>query len=225
MVRSRVSAVLTFAGAIVLATAGAAQAAVPAAGSALKTEHRAVSYSVTWHFRSRAIHRCVTLRATGTVKYAETKMPNPHDPPPEIAFTSIKLTNPRLSATVYHYGKGRCGSRERLTKISIGQHWTGYSCSYNPTLSVSYPWGISVSAWPSCGDRRQAHYSTGYGRGSYYRQSNSGSPTRFGNDTIDYQASAPCYGITASTVAYVGSRSDSYGASNGSASRKVCLKK
>jgi hypothetical protein len=213
-------------------TSGIAQAAVQDSASsrvekAPKPVHAKVSYNVTWTFRSGILRRCIKLRARGTIHYTRQALPNPHDPPPEIKFSSIKLTNPVLTASVTHYAKHRCTTRATLSKISIAQHWTGYSCTYNPSLSVSAPWGVSFSAWPNCGNRRQAAYSQPYGRGSFYKQGNSGSPTRFGDNTINFQAPAPCFGVTASTVGHIGTHtSDSYGASNGrSSSRKVCLRK
>jgi hypothetical protein len=183
--------------------------------------------SRTWTFRSKKLHRCIKFRDKGTIHFTRQALPNPHDPPPEFKFTSIKLTDPLLTATVTHYTKShKCTTRATLSKLSMGQHWTGYSCSFNPSLSASFPWGVSIGGWPNCGNRRQARF-TGppFGRSSHYTQANSGSPTRFGNETINFQAAAPCYGVFVSAVGFINSHtSDSYGA-NGTHSGKVCLRK
>jgi hypothetical protein len=42
--------------------------------------------------------------------------------------------------------------------MEMGQDWTGYSCSFNPSISVSIRWVISVGFWPSCGNRTQAEH-------------------------------------------------------------------
>jgi len=55
------------------------------------------------------------------------------------------------------------------------QLWSGWSCSFNPSISASLPWGISVGGWPSCGNRNRARHGTSYGASSFYEQFNSGS--------------------------------------------------
>lgn len=185
-----------------------------------------ISYHNSWLFKSRPLRRCIAIRTHGTITYTAVGHPNPRNPPPTITFEKIKLTNPVVAASVTRLlSNGHCGSSARVSKLSLGQDWTGYSCSFNPSLSVSFPWGVSFAGWPTCGNRNQAGYMTTYGRGSSFRQSNSGSPTRFGDVTIDYQQSAPVYGVVGSVVAYVGTRSDSFDASNGASARKVGLKK
>jgi hypothetical protein len=220
------------AGALLITTAGAAQAATPASISKItagpKPVKKVAHYNVAWTFKSRILHRCITIRASGTIHYTRQGLPNPRTPPPEVKFYNIKLTNPLLTATVSRHPKGSstCTGKVTLSRISIGQHWTGFACNFNPSLTVSIPWGVSFSAWPNCGDRNQASYTTNYGKSSVYTQGNSGSPTKFGDITIFEDSHAPCYGVTASTVGHVGTHtSDSYGASNGSQSREVCLSK
>lgn len=188
--------------------------------------HMAIKYHNSWLFKSRSLRRCITIRTHGTITYTTVNHPNPRNPPPTITFERIKLANPVVTATVTRLSaRGRCGSRTTVSKLSLGQHWTGYACGFNPSISVSFPWGVSLGGWPNCGDRRQAGYTTSYGRGSFFEQSNSGSPTRFGDVTISFQQAAPSYGVVASVVAYVGTRSDSFGASNGASARKAGLRK
>jgi hypothetical protein len=184
-----------------------------------------VTYSENWIFRASTIPRCVKLNAYGAIYYKFVVV-NPARQ--VVEYEDIKLTNPTITAKVYRRSKGRCTARATLTKIKLGQYWTGYSCSYNPSLSVSVPWAVSFAAWPSCGNRNQAGYTTTYGKikpDRPYVQGNSGSPTIFGDATKFAGDSPPCYGVISSTVAYVGGSSDSYGASNGTTSKQVCLKK
>src|SRR6185312_780550 len=84
-------------------SSGIAQAASAAPQKAPKPVHTKVSYNLTWTFRSKKLHRCIKFRDKGTIHFTRQALPNPHDPPPEFKFTSIKLTNPLLTATVTHY--------------------------------------------------------------------------------------------------------------------------
>lgn len=227
---SGITVILAVAGSVILGTSAAAATASPGAHpgavTASRTHKLQVKYHNSWLFKSRPLRRCISLATHGTIKYTTVAHPNPRNPPPTMTFENIKLTDPVVTATVTYLKKnGHCGSRDTVSKISLGQHWTGYSCSFNPSLAVSFPWGVSVGGWPSCGSRRQASYSSNYGRSSFYKQSNSGSPTQFGNVTIDAGQPAPSYGVFASVVAYIGHKSDSFGASNGSGARKAGLKK
>lgn len=227
---SRILLTSAVAGAVIFGTSSIAGAAIPVplahASEPDTTYQMQIKYHNSWLFKSRPLSRCISLATHGTITYTAVTHPNPHDPPPTITFENIKLTDPVVTATVTYLRKsGSCGSRVSLSKVSLGQHWTGYSCSFNPSLSASFPWGVSIGGWPVCGSRNQASYSTGYGSGSFYKQSNSGSPARFGNVTISASQTAPSYGVFASVIAYVGSKSDSYGASNGSGAKKAGLTK
>src|SRR5262249_56321815 len=97
--------------------------------------------------------------------------------------TNQKLTAPKLTADVHTYGGGSCIGPSTVTKLSMTQYWTGYACSFNPSLSVSVPWGISFGGWPSCSDRNRAHHASSYGSGAAFTQNNTGSPTKFGSFT------------------------------------------
>lgn len=184
-----------------------------------------VKYKKTWTFKSASIARCVIFTASGNFTY-KVVISGGGAGSTEI-WENQKLNSPEIAAHVEVYKHGKCGAAAKLTKLKLGQHWTGYACSFNPSLSVSYPWGISVSGWPSCGNRSQATYDTTYGvRSTNYTQYNSGSPTAIGDyyDPEDVYP-PPCYGVFASAEAYVGSSSDSYGASNIAHSGEVCLSK
>jgi hypothetical protein len=228
--RIRALSVAAFASVILCVAQGSAGASgsAPSRGEpsrGLPTFKMKVSYSRSWIFKSHIVSRCVKLHAYGTIHYKVVLISPPRQ---LVEYEDIKLTSPTISAKVYHYSRGRCTSRAQLTKIKLGQFWTGFACSFNPSLSVSAPWGVSFGGWPSCGKRNKAGFTTVYGKikaDRTYVQGNSGSPTVFGNDTKSQADSPPCYGVISTTTAYVGGHSDSFGASNGTSSRKVCLKK
>ena len=202
--------------------AGAVALAVPAillASGVAQAATSSKSYKATWTFKAQPLGICVLFTATGKINYSVAQGPH------SAQWTNIKLTAPKLTAAIHAYSGGSCSGPGTVTKLSMGQFWTGYSCSFNPSLSVSAPWGASIGGWPSCGNRKRASLSTTYTTTSpTYTQNNTGSPTTFGNYTAAGPDPAhPCYGVFVSAVAFKGSTSDSFGATQGSSSRKVCL--
>jgi len=106
----------------------------------------------------------------------------------------------------------------------MGQFWTGYSCSFNPSLSASAPWGVSVGGWPSCGYRMQAGFTSNPdGPSAVFHQYNTGAQVSFGDHAGATKANDPCYGVFVSATADRGSNSESFGINSGSKSKKVCL--
>jgi len=86
----------------------------------------------------------VTFSVTGKISY--TAVQGPHS----ILWKEPAAQVAPLTAKVHAYNKGRCTGSAKLRKISMGQFWTGYSCSFNPSLSASAPWGVGIGGWPSC---------------------------------------------------------------------------
>ena len=175
------------------------------------------TYTATWTFKDGSVQRCVTYTVTGGIKY-DTQVEQPSG---AIEWTDQRLSpQPTLEASVHAYAGGRCGGAAKLYTISMGQHWSGYSCSFNPSVFFSAPWGIGVSFWPSCGDKSQVGYISDYGSSSSYTQYTSGAPpVAFGHyDGLPGQN--PCYGLYVSSQNYVSSHtSDIYQSS----SDKLCL--
>jgi hypothetical protein len=166
------------------------------------------TYTATWTFRDGSLQRCVTYTVTGSIKY-DTQV---QEPSGVIEWTNQRLSpQPTLGASVHSYGGGRCGGPAKLYTISMGQHWSGYSCDFSPSISFAAPWGIGVSFWPSCGDKSQVGYISDYGSSSSYTQYTSGvPPVTFGayESLID---EPPCYGLYVSSQNYLSSHtSDIY---------------
>jgi hypothetical protein len=189
--------------------------AATSTGGAPAAANKSVSFDKSWSFKSKAIGACVTFRVTGKIVYSTVASGRA---PGVVLWQNQQLKAPKLTANVRSYNGGSCIGPEALSKISMGQLWTGYSCSFNPSMSVSIPWGVSVGGWPSCGSRKRASHSSSYGPGGSYTQNNTGSPTKFGNFTGS-TSHVPCYGVYVSSTAYNGNTSDSFG----SAAREVCL--
>jgi hypothetical protein len=191
----------------VLAMSGTAQALT-----------RSQSFNVSWTFKSKKLGVCVTFSVSGKISY--TAVQGPHS----VLWKDQELKSPTLTTKVHAYNKGRCTGSAKLRKISMGQFWTGYSCSFNPSLSASAPWGVSIGGWPSCGNRKRAGFTSNPdGPSAVFHQYNTGARVSFANHTGATKANDPCYGVFVSATAYRGSDSESFGINSGSKSRKVCL--
>jgi hypothetical protein len=160
------------------------------------------TFTATWTFKDAPLRRCVTYTVTGSIKY-DTQV---WEPSGAIEWTNQRLSpQPTFGASVRAYAGGRCGAPAKLYSISMGQHWSGYSCSFSPSISFAAPWGIGVNFWPSCGDKSQVGYTSDYGSGSSYTQYTSGvPPVTFGGwGGLPHQE--PCYGLYVNSQNYVSS--------------------
>jgi hypothetical protein len=177
----------------------------------------AKAFTATWTFRDGSLRRCVTYTVTGGIKYDTQVL----EPSADIAWTNQRLSpQPTLEARVHAYDGGRCSGTAKLYTMSMGQHWSGYSCDFNPTIGFAAPWGIGVNFWPSCGDKSQVGYTSDYGSSSSYTQYTNGVPPV----TFGYYGGLlgqnPCYGLYVSSQNYVSSHtSDIYQSSID----KLCL--
>jgi hypothetical protein len=214
----------------VLAVGGAASAATPQSvasgnsGSARPdvSQNFKAAYKKTWTFKSKDIGVCVVFTATGTATYTVTFKPGRQFG--TYTWSNQELDDPSLVAVVYHYARGTCKGSAKATGMDMGQSWTGWACSYNPSLSISVPWALSFGFWPSCGQRDQVdrrHYYSG--TCSSYKMYNSGDKASFGNYTVEVlphnKPVPPCYGVYVGGTVYEGDSSDSYASS----AQELCL--
>ena len=221
-------------GLAMLATSGASAALSPHAtppqtpSSTIVLGHWKVNYSKEFTYKSHNLGVCVELTAVGQFTYTTTYTVNGRFA--YVSWIKQKINDPTLKVVTFNKS---CTSHLSVQRIDISQHWTGYSCDFNPSISVDVSvtgLSVSLSAWPSCGERDQAIYTTSYGSGWHHNQYNGGSPIGFG----DYEDQAtgvglvkppPCYGVYPSAVFYYKGNSDSYGAGKIHSSAKVCLNK
>ncbi|MGH3221357.1 MAG: hypothetical protein ACRDPY_22135 [Streptosporangiaceae bacterium] len=157
------------------------------------------AYTVTWTFKDGPQRRCVIYTVTGSIKYDTQVL----EPSGAIEWTNQRLSpQPTFEASVHAYDSGRCGGTAKLYMISMGQHWSGYSCSFNPSIFSSAPWRIGVSLWRGCGDKTQVGTTSEYGSGSSYAQhTRSARPVTFG-DYGGLPGQSPCYGLYVSSENY-----------------------
>jgi hypothetical protein len=205
-------------------TAGAAtghshQGAGPKAhrGAGPKVKHRK-NYKKSWTFKDKSQHRCVTYTVAGAVKYDTQQF----TPSGDIEWTDQRLSpQPTLRAIVHAYSKGSCTGPAVLYKMTVAQHWSGFSCGFDPAIGFSIPWGVSVSFWPSCGTKSQASFHSNFGANSSYVQYTNGvPPITFGAWADIPPTSGPCYGVYVSATTYI---SDNNSNSYRSSPFQICL--
>jgi hypothetical protein len=203
---------------ILVCTAAYALLPIGAASAEPRAATHTDTYSKLWVFGSSQFGVCMDFEVSGTITYDTSVsfikgIPDYH-------WTDVTLVKPVLTAKVYALKNGACSTTlvNKTTHMIMSQAWSGYGCSFNPSVSFGLPWAVGVGFWPSCGDRTRAVYSfDAIVTHDNYVENNSG------NQPLgDFDAgldTGPCYGVYIAAEAYVGSVSDS--ANSGSYS--VCL--
>jgi hypothetical protein len=185
---------------------------------AVSSRSESVSYARTMTFNSRPTGRCVTFTFTGTFKYtfsASSKSSN---------WTHQRLAHPELQAMVRKFAHGKCGASAKLSAVQLDQFVAGAKCGFNPAMTVTKPWRLTVADWAGCGNRRQAgNVSPKIRRSSSaYVLISPGTRVRFATFSEPGRpANPPCYAFQAAGTIYNGSISDSFS----DFSKKVCLSK
>ena len=170
---------------------------------------------------------CVKYTLDGKVTYTAVK--GPKDIGSSLRtywLKNIKLRAPRLRfwTVVYDSSTHSCTSRTaKFKKIGVRQLWAGYACAYNPTISVSVPWGVSLSAWPSCGNKKAANYGSTFSSGTSGTQLRSDTIIKFATYQYAQRTTDPttgaCYGGRAKFALQTGSIDSTKTSPRG----KVCL--
>jgi hypothetical protein len=219
-----VLAILMVGSMFVLANGPAAHAAVANGPRVVRTKTEKIKYDRYWVFKAHRQGVCVKLTVKGNITFKLTITLGEKNY--TYNWTDITLNDPNLFANIYKYDGGRCTGKAKVRDLDMGQYWAGYSCSFNPSITVAVPFGISVAGWPSCGQRTQAGYDPGrYGfSSSHYEQYNSGSPAAFQDFTKEGPiADPPCYGVFATAEIWQGTSNNSFGYNKGATSKKTCL--
>ena len=139
-------------------------------------------------------------------------------------WTNQTILDPVFKADVYLCVPQACVA-DTVSYLDMTQYWDGYACGFNPSFSLSVPWGISLSGWPTCGDRSLAArvLPIPYGYGHEDVENNSHYPVPIG-DYFGTTSSPPCYGVVISSTieepTHVGHSTDAFRSTN---RREVCL--
>lgn len=155
-----------------------------------------------------ALQTCVDYTITGELKYTAKRYgPTAIDRNVEWRLEDIRIVTPTLSAQTYRYDPGNhaCTTNaQRVDDIEFSERWAGYGCNWNPSISISAPFGVGVSFWPDCDDKKagiftghRATAGTGFSKGwddgrvEYPNQGLGLKPQGVGPDEPN------CYGVVA----------------------------
>lgn len=193
--------------ALLAASMTGAQAAKPT------TKANTDTYSSTGYIAFPENGECIKYTLDGKVTYTAVKGPKDAGSSLRTYYLkNIKLRAPRLRAQTLKYdtAKHACGTKAaKFKKLGVRQVFAGYACSYNPSISVSVPWGVSASAWPSCGNKKAASYGSSYSSGSSATQLRSDTVITFESYVYSQRSSnpksGPCYGGRAKFALQTGS--------------------
>jgi hypothetical protein len=214
---------------------GTAHAAGTCGGQSGYSHCKTYNKSWTWVDNS-PIQRCVVYNVQGWIGYNETESIYGQE-----QYKNITLIQPALYADVYalYYpipGVADCNFSKSasVTDLAMTQYWSGYDCSFSPTISVQYPWGFGVGGWPDCGNKARAWWSSSFGSGAHFDQFNTGDPTpdTFRNEYVTPpiggtpEPAGPCYGVYVTSTIKLHSGStwfqDSFSVSKSEA-QQVCV--
>lgn len=198
LLRRAVASVGTFALSTVLVAASAGVAAADSSGWKSNTD----TYSKTaWQY-VESKSACLKVTASGNIKYRAK-----HDwgllGGVTDAWTVDRITFSKLKvkAAMYKYDPGNhacTDSRLKVKKLQATGRLRGYSCSYNPSISVSAPWGVGVSFWPSCDDKKAAYLSEKLSNTSSVEVYDEDGRVKFPKQVVFNQGAKPgfrCYGF------------------------------
>lgn len=138
-------------------------------GGAVPAQAADGSYSVSTSWDA-GVPGCVKVTLSGTLRYIPDGYMSGTG-----QYISVKknprLVNPKATVRV----RSSCsGKAKTATKVNVKQFWYYHSCSANPSIGVSYPWGAAASVTPTCGTNKSAYRSTTYPKGSTFEQNVSG---------------------------------------------------
>ena len=85
------------------------------------------------------------------------------------SITDVSITTVSLTIDGYRPNGSTCTTtRKKWSEAHLKLGARGYTCYFNPSVSASFPWGIEVSAWPTCGNESLAAYETPLTNASYH---------------------------------------------------------
>jgi len=132
-----------------------AVAASPAGANTRKANTDSFTRSAT--VLNASLQTCVHYTITGQLKYVAKRYgPTAIDHTVEWRLENVRVVVPTLSAQTYKYDPGShaCTTRpQRVNAIEFSERYAGFACDWNPSISISAPWGVGASFWPSCDDK------------------------------------------------------------------------
>jgi hypothetical protein len=209
--RAVVSVVVT--GLVAVAAWVGTQAPAMADTQKTRTNHYAQGYSSKKMVRFFEPNMCVRAWAQGAINFDAHRVDWTRNTSGggETVYAyyidNVKLRYNTLTIDTYKPNGSTCTSTAKdYKRIRLEFKSRAYSCSWNPSVSASFPFSVGVSGWPSCGDKNLARWTgTDTNGGHHFKMSNSsGSVTFKGRQEQGSWYQTPqsnltwgCYGVAA----------------------------
>jgi len=142
-------------------------AAVPPSQARVVARAQPVTKTVTMHqgFVGRGTVRfynpniCVRWKYGGVINYRAMYQKYWGELVPEWLYRytvdQVTVSDTTITLNGFAPNGSKCTTKARnWNQLNLEQHARGYSCSFNPSVSVSVPWALSVSGWPHCGSKQ-----------------------------------------------------------------------
>jgi hypothetical protein len=155
------------------------------------------TFSVTQAYAFPDNYVCIQYTQSATITYKAVRYGPTADHMVDYRINSTKVSKIKVTYKMVSYDSvdHHCTTRGvKWKRMVAAQHWSSYSCSWNPQIQVSVPWGIGVGFWPSCGNRKQASWKSTYDKanglaGPSQTQSTTGT-IKYANHQVAYQPSS-----------------------------------
>lgn len=140
------------------ATSG--EIAAPARANATTTTVVSRTFTSRTRVWSKRFNACLWMSFSGRMSATRYRYPASEGPFWVIDLKKPKVSDPRVTVTLRRTCKDGAALKRRHTADTVryAGYMYGYKCDYDPSYSVSVPWGVSVGATPDCGDERVAAY-------------------------------------------------------------------
>ena len=130
-----------------------------AAGSTT-TSTVARTFSSSKRVWNERFNLCIWTTFSGRLSATRYRYPASEGPFWVIDLKKPKISDPRVKVTLRRSCADGAAlkARHAADTFRYAGYVYGYTCSYNPSYSVSAPWGVSVGVTPDCGDEKVAGY-------------------------------------------------------------------
>jgi hypothetical protein len=142
-----------------MSVASAADGGTPAAARAASAPRKNTDkVNITaWKYLD-GLQTCAKVTITGTVKYTAqhwSGIPGGGFTD-EWRITKTRLVAPKTTVRLYAYDPGdhACTTRAVKKDLKFTVGFSGYSCKWNPSLSVLLPFSVGINFWPDCANHK-----------------------------------------------------------------------
>ncbi|WP_433018272.1 hypothetical protein [Kribbella sp. CA-294648] len=182
----------------------------PTAAFANTSKPNVDSFTISKWLAFPELMLCLKYSVTGTMTYKAVRY-GPIEGYIDYHLENLQVTAPKLTVTAYRYDSASHGCTRKSTtwlKLQVQHAYKGYGCSFNPSISVQFPFAVGVGFWPSCGEKKLGQWTSDYGAAGNWTQYNSSARIHFAQQSWYQSQTSPlpkpsCYGVMVRYHVYV----------------------